>query len=112
VNATVQRNVIVNCDTGIYIGDNYALAPDSCAVINNDIMATTNEGFTTLEPMVGDSVVSNNGLFATTTAAGYTADSAGIYRKTGRGPKVKYLAITDVGHAGDPTDADRTGVAI
>jgi hypothetical protein len=112
VNATVQRNVIVNCDTGIYIGDNYALAPDSCAVINNDIMATTNEGFTTLEPMVGDSVVSNNGLFATTTAAGYTADSAGIYRKTGRGPKVKYLATTDVGHAGDLTDADRTGVAI
>lgn len=112
VAATVQRNVIVNSAGGIYVGDNYALAPDSCSIQNNDVINSGGVAVTTVEPLVGDSVTANNTYFATTTAGGYTADGAGIFRKTGRGPKVNYLATTDVGHASDLTDVDRTGVAV
>jgi chitosanase len=110
--ATVQRNVIVNSVSGIYVGDNYALAPQNCGILNNDVINSGGVVITTLEPMIGDSVTTGNTYYATTTAGGYTADSAGIFRKSGRGPKVSYLATTDVGHAGDLTDADRTGVAV
>jgi len=112
VGATVQRNVIIACPSGIHIGDNYALAPDSIGVQNNDVINSGGAAVTTLEPAVGDSIIANNTYFATTTAGGYTAASDSIYRKTGRGPKVTYLDPTDVGPTADLSDTDRTGATV
>jgi hypothetical protein len=114
IDVILRRNVVVNCTKSIAIGDNYGTAPQSCDVQDNDVInsgtaAITNVGGMTLG---GDSTSTNNEFYASTAAAGYTADARGIFRKAGRGPKVTYLLASEVGVTGDVNDSDRTGIAV
>lgn len=114
IDCDLRRNVVINCAGGIFIGDNYSTAPASTDLVDNDVVnsggvAVTNVGGMT---MTGDSTVSNNVHYASAAAGGYVADADGIFRKTGRGPKVKYLTAAMVGVDGDLDELDRTGAAV
>lgn len=115
IDATVNRNVIVNSNTGIQVGDNYSSAPTGCTVTNN-ITAGISSGTPPITYIGGttlaSSTISNNVNYSSPSAGGLVADADGIYRKSGFGPRVTYLKQADVGVAGDPNDTDGTGVGL
>jgi len=113
VNATVQRNVLKDCTTGITVGDNYSTAPDSCGILNNDVIASGGAAIVVVGPdLTGDSVTTGNNYYTTAAGGSYTVGGDGIYRKANHGPKVTYLTASDVGTAADTDELDKTGVGI
>lgn len=112
IGATVERNVLVTVPRGITIGDNYSLVPANCTIRDNLVVAATTGAAITQRVAPSNTVITNNQYYATTTAAGMTQDAATVWRKPGYGPRLTYLALTDVGPSGDTGDTDGTGVAL
>jgi hypothetical protein len=112
VNAQVRNNVIVDCPEGVRVGDNYSLAPSGCTIDGNAVIrAATGQAVTQLVAPVS-TTITNNTYFATPAAGAFTQDSAGIWRKTGLGPRLTFLQAGDVGINGDPNDSDGTGALV
>jgi hypothetical protein len=112
-NSTVTRNVIVNSAHPIKVGDNYSLNPTGMTVTNNITANTTTAGplyyvgTTTLD----SSTISGNNAYASTSAAGMTLGSDGVYRINGYGPRLSlitsdmagYLATSENDSGEEPT---------
>jgi hypothetical protein len=111
VNAQVDRNVIVNSRTGIRIGDNYSSAPTGCSITNNVTAGITGGGTVPIEQLIApvNTTISGNLNYTSTSAGGFAADTDGIFRKAGVGPRLSYIDTADVGPAGDINDTDGTG---
>ena len=113
IGAMVERNVIVDCNEGIRIGDNYSSVPRDCTVRHNVVVnATTGAAITQLVAPSNTVLEPGNLYFTTPAKAGMTTGADTIPRKPGYGPRLTYLALTDVGPAADLSDTDGTGVEV
>ena len=113
-NTKARKNLIVGCQTGILIGPNYTVAPDSIQVTDNLVVAPVGQttALKTTKAPTGTNVLDPNLYAASTTAAGVVADADGIYRKSGVGPRLTYLRRGDVGVAGDLNETDGSGKSV
>lgn len=109
VGAMVERNVLVSNPEGIRIGNNYSLVPRDCTVRDNVVVAAATGAAITQRVAPSNTVMTNNVHYTSTAVAGMTVGADGIWRKPGFGPRVTYLAETDVGPAADLADSDGTG---
>lgn len=112
IGATVERNVLVNVPRGITIGDNYSSAPSGCTIRDNLVVDADSGTAVTQRIAPTSTTITGNQYFASTTAAGMVASADTIWRKADFGPRVTYLALADVGPAGDTGDTDGTGVEL
>jgi hypothetical protein len=112
VNATVTRNVLVGNPEGIRVGNNYSLAPTGCTISDN-IVAQAGTGTAVTQKIAPVSTTIANNLYGSTpTAVSLVADTTGIYRRAGYGPRLTFLQAGDVGINGDLNDSDGTGTLI
>lgn len=112
INALVERNVLLATPRGITIGDNYSLAPQNCTIKDNLVVNTpTGTALTQVIAPSGGSITGNL-YFASTAAASMTLGADTIYRKADYGPRLTYFGQSDVGPAGDTSDADGTGALV
>lgn len=100
------KNVIVNCGTGILVGPNYTVPPDSIVVQGNVVAGVSSQStaIKTIKAPTGSNVLSPNTYGADPAAAGLAKDVDGIWRMDGAGPRLTYLKRSNVGPAGDQTD--------
>ena len=113
IGAMVERNVIVDSLEGVRIGDNYNSVPRDCTIRHNIVVnAPTGAAITQLVAPSNTVMEPGNLYFATLVKAGMTTGADTIARKPGYGPRVTYLALTDVGPAADLSDTDGTGVEV
>lgn len=114
-NAKVKNNLIYNCQTGILVGPNYDVAPDSINVVNNTVVIPAGQttSLKTTKPPTGTNVLDPNPYFGTYGASGLVLDaSGGFQRKDGFGPRLTWLTEFDAGIYGDLGELDGTGKSI
>jgi hypothetical protein len=115
INALIERNVIVNSQTPIVVGDNYSLNPSNVTIRNNITAGTTQAGpivYVGSTALMSSPAPSGNQHFASTGAAGLVADGGGIFRLAGYGPRMTYLTTADVGPLADLSETDGTGTPL
>jgi hypothetical protein len=113
IGAMVERNVIVDCPEGVRIGDNYSSVPRDCTIRHNVVVDVDTGAAITQRVAPSNTVMEpGNTYYATTTAAGMTQDADTVWRKPGYGPRLTYLAVSDVGPSADLTDTDGTGAEV
>jgi hypothetical protein len=113
VGATVVGNVIANSLNAITIGNNYSLAPLSCTIKGNvGINCTSGVAINQRIAPINSTVDGTNQYYTSAASGGFTADTDGILRKSGYGPRLTYLKATDVGPTADPGESDGTGAVL
>ena len=100
VNATFERNMVVNAKTGIQIGDNYSINPADCMVIDNITAAITGPAplnYIASTTLTGNSMTTGNTNYSDPSAANMTKDADQIWRKNSYGPRLSLIKRSLVG---------------